>query len=102
MKIIEKLSKMIEEELHDAEKYARCANRWKTENQDLAQLFFRLSNEEMEHMNLLHNMVVQIIQEYRRTQGDPPERMLAVYDYLHEKQMKHATKVKAIQAMFRE
>jgi hypothetical protein len=28
--------------------------------------------------------------------------MLAVYDYLHEKQMKHATKVKAIQAMFRE
>lgn len=102
MKIIEKLSKMIEEELHDAEKYARCANRWKTENQDLAQLFFRLSNEEMEHMNLLHNMVVQIIQEYRRTQGDPPERMLAVYDYLHEKQMKHATKIKAMQAMFRE
>ena len=102
MKIIEKLSKMIEEELHDAEKYARCANRWKTENQDLAQLFFRLSNEEMEHMNLLHNMVVQIIQEYRRTQGDPPERMLAVYDYLHEKQMKHATKVKAMQTMFRE
>lgn len=102
MKIIEKLSKMIEEELHDAEKYARCANRWKTENQDLAQLFFRLSNEEMEHMNLLHNMVVQIIQEYRRTQGEPPERMLAVYDYLHEKQMKHATKVKAMQAMFRE
>ena len=102
MKIIEKLSKMIEEELHDAEKYARCANRWKTENQDLAQLFFCLSNEEMEHMNLLHNMVVQIIQEYRRTQGEPPERMLAVYDYLHEKQMKHATKIKAMQAMFRE
>ena len=102
MKIIEKLSKMIEEELHDAEKYARCANRWKTENQDLANLFFQLSQEEMGHMQSLHNMVVQIIQEYRRTNGEPPERMLAVYDYLHEKQMKHATKVKAMQAMFRE
>ena len=95
MKIIQKLSDMISEEIDDAEQYARCAP-------ELAQLFYRLSNEEMEHMASLHRMVVTIIADYRKASGDPPASMLAVYDYLHERQIEHAAKVKSLQAMFRE
>ena len=101
MKIIEKLSDMIEEEIDDAEKYARCALRHKEDYPELAQLFFRLSNEEMEHMASLHKAVTGVIDDYRREHGEPPEAMLAAYDYLHKKQIDHASKVRSMQAMFR-
>ena len=100
MKIIQELSDMISEEIGDAEKYARRALKEKDENQKLSDLFFRLSNEEMNHMALLHSAVTEIIAQYRREHGDPPEAMLAVYDYLHGKQIQHAAEVKSLQSMY--
>ena len=102
MKIIEKLSDMISEEIKDAERYARCALMHKDDMPDLAEAFYKLSNEEMEHMTILHDQVVRIINNYRRSNGEPPANMLAVYEYLHKKQIDHAAEVKNMQAMYRE
>ena len=66
MKLIEKLCDMISEELDDAEKYARCALKHREDYPELAQTFYKLSNEEMDHMNALHKMVVSIIEDYRK------------------------------------
>ena len=53
-------------------------------------------------MNELHKQVVEIIQKYRKEQGEPPAPMMAVYEYIHEKQIENATEVKAMQAMYKE
>lgn len=102
MKIIEELSEMISEEISDAEKYAEKALECKDKNRSLADLFFALSNEELSHMQRLHAETVKIIEAYRKSDGEPPAPMMAVYEYLHKKHIEYTGKVKAMQAMYKE
>ena len=92
---------MIEEETQDAEKYAKCALKYKDDYFSLSRLFFSLSQEEMEHMGKLHDAVVEIINKYRDEHGEPPAEMKAVYDYLHERQIEEAKEVKEYQEMYK-
>lgn len=102
MKIIEKLSDKIANEIECAEEYAKCALTYKDERPQLAETFYRIANEKLNHMGLLHGQVVTIIDEYRKKNGEPPEAMKMLYDILHRKHIEHAAAVKGMLALYKE
>lgn len=102
MLVIEKLSKMISEEICDAEKYANCALKYKEDDKALADTFYSLASDELQHMDKLHSQVTRIISDYRAKKGEPPEGMLAIYKYLHEEQIEKVKEVKILLGMYKE
>lgn len=101
MRIIEKLSDMISEELNDAEKYIKCAMTEREEHPELASVFSKISAQEMDHVAMLHEQVTILINAYRREHGEPPEKMQGVYDYLHKKHIEHGNEIKILQGLFK-
>ena len=100
MQIIKAIVSKIDDELEDAEKYIKCAYRVKDEDPKLAETYYELSLEEMKHMTLLHDQVVRIINDYKRDHEVPPG-MQTLYDYIHEREIKWAAKIKAKQEGFK-
>ena len=101
MKIIKKLSERIAEEIEDADFYIRMALEYQEQYPEVSRIVSNIASQEMDHMNSLHQLVVQIIDQYRRTNGEPPPAMQAVYDYLHEKNIERAAEVIAKIAMYK-
>lgn len=101
MRTIELLSDHIEEELDDAYTYAKLALEYKETDPETAKLFYTLSGEEMNHMDLLHKRVVSCIESYKREHGEPSEGMKALYDFAHKRQIKRAEGITVLQEMFK-
>ncbi len=100
MEVIKSIVKKIDDELEDAEKYIKCAFKEKNEHPQLAEVYYRLSLEEMNHMTMLHDQVVRIITEYKQSH-EVPAGMQTLYDYVHEREIKWAAKIKARQDAFK-
>ena len=75
---------------------------WKDKQPDAAEVFSELSAEELGHMEKLHEIVTDLIKNYREENGDPPAGMMALYDYMHEQNIENTMRVKVKQAMYRE
>ena len=93
MKIIKALIEKIDDELIDAEEYIDCAYKVRDDYPDLSAVYFRLSKEEMGHMQTLHDQVVRFIETYQKEHGETPSDMKILYDYLHERQVEWAMRI---------
>ena len=100
MKDIQTLVDRINEELDDAKTYVVLASEQKDRHRSLAEVFFTLSQDELRHSMTLHNEVVKLIDEYRKTEGEPPADMLAIYDYLHKLAIAKQEKIKRLQQIY--
>lgn len=100
MQIIKELSEYIDEELRDAEKYAKLSLLYKDMYPQIAETFNRLSAEEMGHVDMLHNVGVNMINEYKAKGETVPEAMLMMYEYLHKQHIDKATQVKMYQKQY--
>jgi phage regulator Rha-like protein len=98
---IKRISEQIDEELEDAEKYLKCANKYRESNATLSNMYYSLSVAEMGHVDILHDAVVKIINDYKAQGNEVPESMQALYDYLHERHIKWARKIRQKQEEYK-
>ena len=101
MKIISIISDEIEHVLREADKYIECALHKQEEFPTLADIYYKLSEERMKDQELLHGQVVTFINEYKKNKGEPPENMQFLYNYLHEKFIDWAAKIRLKQSMYK-
>lgn len=101
MKIIETISNRIEEEIQDGKTYTKLALETREEFPELSRTLFTISGQEMEHMRMLHDAVVGIINRMRNEGQEIPEKMMTIYDYLHKKHIDAAAEVRILQAMYK-
>ena len=101
MKIIEKMSDFIDDEICGAKDYAKMAIELKEGYPTIAEMFYDLSRDEAKHADAIHSAVVKVIAKYRDEHGEPPADMLAVYDYLHKKSIEKMEEARRYQDMYK-
>ena len=102
MKIIKCIAEKIKEEIRDAEAYIDMAITWKKDEPDAAEVFEELSAEELGHMERLHKIVTDLIEEYRSTHGETTAGMMELYNYMHGQDIENTMRVKVKTAMYNE
>lgn len=101
MKDIKCIVEFMEEEMNDAEKYARKAMHYKDTDRKLAEAYAGLSGEEIRHADILHEQAVRLIEANKASGRTVPESMKAVWDWEHDKAMDHKSRVKIMLDLYR-
>ena len=101
MQLIKELEELIEDEIQDVEKYAKMAAHLKSEHPQLAQVLYNISLQEDGHQAALHSEVVKLIESHRKTKGEPPKEMMAVYDFLHKRHIEELAEARRMQEMYK-
>ena len=102
MKTIRVLSEVIENALEFAEDRIDDAMDIKADSPEAARVLGDFAESIMDWVTNVHAATTKIITDYRKANGEPPEPMMNVYDYLHKKHIDHAAKVRAMYQMFRD
>jgi hypothetical protein len=101
MKLIKELEELIEDEIGDVKKYAQMAAELKAEHPGLAQVLYTISTQEEAHQAAIHTEVVKLIEEHRRSHGEPPAAMMAVYDYIHKRHIEKMAEARRFQEIYK-
>lgn len=94
MKLIKTIVTQIQMEIDAAEDYAESAVEMKDKDTTLKEMYIKLANAELEHVDILHNAVVRIIDKHRMEKGEPPKEMMAIWEWEHEKQIEEVIEIK--------
>ena len=100
MKIIKCMCEDIEKTMDVAEENIKKAIEYKEMYPVAAKAFYNKSLALMESIKGMHDGVVTVIKNYREEKGEPPEPMLAVYNYLHERQINQAAMMRNLQDVY--
>lgn len=98
---IEDLLHCIDGEIQDAMGYVRRALECRDSDKETADLYYRLSGEELDHASRLHSQVVRLMDAAQRNGEEIPAGLPELYRYLHRQHVDFTAEVVAIQAMYR-
>ena len=100
MRVIKEMCEDIEKTLDMAECNIKKAVEYKLDYPVAAQAFYTKSVTLMGTIKGQHDAVVTLIEAYRKEKGEPPAPMMAVYNYLHERQISQAAAVRNLQDIY--
>ena len=100
MKVIKDMSEDIEKTLDLAECNIKKAIMYKDEYPVAAKAFYTKSTILMDSIKGQHDAVVALIEAHKKEKGEPPAPMMAVYNYMHSRQITEAAAIKNLQDMF--
>lgn len=80
----------VENELNVAKHYVNMA----IEYPKYVNEYKTMAKQELEHVQINHDIVSKLIAEYKAAKGDPPEHMMIIWEYEHEKFIKCANSIK--------
>lgn len=73
---------------------------YKEEYPVAAKAFYIKSTMLIDTLKPQHDAVVALIEGYRKEKGEPPEPMMAVYNYIHERHIAKTALIKTLQEMY--
>lgn len=88
MELIRQLAEQMEDEICDSKHYAKWAVEVKDKYPELAETLYTISLQEEKHMQMLHDAAEKIISGLKQKNVSISSDMLAIYDYLHKRQIK--------------
>lgn len=77
------------------------ALKYKSENPSLSEEYYKRSIAYVNNMNNLHDDIIDIIEDYRKTKGEPPTVMLTIWNYEHENLIEELTEIKNMQEYYK-
>ena len=87
MKILENVVEKMDDTLDEIEFYAEQAFLLRNEHKTLADTFIKVASMHLDIYKMLHDRVVEIIDEEKR-KSVPPSEMLAIWKYQHGRLVK--------------
>lgn len=101
MRSIAEIVSHIKEEVRDAEQYALDATKYKDSDMETAEVYASLADQELKHIDMLHNRATAMIRKARDGGVEVPAAMQAVWDFEHEAMVEDVTRVKMILEHFK-
>ena len=94
MKILKNLIQKAEDTLEEVEWYAEKAHQLKDEHRTLADTYIKIAEMHVQIYTMLHDRMVALINEQKGKGVEPPQAMMAIWEYEHEKLIKEMSEVK--------
>ena len=94
MKILVDLIQKMDDTMDEIEFYGTKAHHFRATHKQLADTYIKVGDMHIEIYKMLHDRVVELIDEERKKGDNPPPEMLAIWNYEHERLVKEFSEAK--------
>lgn len=94
MKILKHLIEKADDTLEEIEWYAEKAHHLRVDHKALADTYAKIAEMHLSIYSMLHERMVSLIEDQRKTGTPVPAAMMAIWDYEHEKLVKEFAEAK--------